>query len=359
MKRKAVVLIGLAMLLFMTACEVTPNVQYNKYTNSFFDAFDTVTVVIGYTESQEEFDLYFNKIQDRFQRLHMLYDKYNNYEGINNIKTINENAGIKPVKVDKEIVDLILFSKEWYKKTMGLTNIAFGPVLEIWHEYRIEGIDDPPNAKIPPMQDLQNASKHTDINKVVVDTKNSTVFLPDSKMSLDVGAMAKGYATEIVAKEIVAEGMVSGIINSGGNVRAIGKPLDGKRQRWGIGVQDPNRSLFSDEQNLDVVFINNGSVTNSGDYQRYYMVGDKLLHHLIDPKTLMPATHYKAVTVVAEDSGIADFLSTELFFLPYEESRRLVESLDGIEALWIMPKGEVKATDGMKKIMRSFGASDR
>ncbi|SNS59701.1 thiamine biosynthesis lipoprotein [Anaerovirgula multivorans] len=359
MKRKVTVFTVFALLLLLTACKAVPKNEYTKYTDSFFDTFNTVTVVVGYAKSEDEFNTYFEQIHEDFQVLHKLYDKYNNYAGINNIKTINDHAGVKPVKVDKPIIDLIVFSKEWHGKTRGLTNIAFGSVLEIWHDYRIEGIDNPQNAELPPMEILQNATTHTDMDKVIVDIENSTVYLADSHMRLDVGAIAKGYATEIVAKEISQAGMTSGIISSGGNVRAIGKPLDGMRQRWGIGVQDPNSSILSDDQNLDVVFITDASVVNSGDYQRYYKVGNQLFHHLIDPETLMPATHYRAVTVVTENSGVADFLSTELFLLPYEESHRLVEGLDGVEAIWVMPNGKVESTDGMKKIMRSYGASDR
>lgn len=350
----------LALLLFLSGCSRAPRSEYHKYSNSFFDTFDTMVQVVGYAKSEEEFNRYFEKSHTRFQRLHRLYDIYNNYEGINNIKTINDNAGIKPVKVDKEIIDLILFAKDWYARTGGRTNIALGPVLRIWHDYRTEGIDDPQNAKLPPLDDLREAAKHTDINKVIVDTKNSTVYLADPKMSLDVGAVAKGFAAEIVAQEIIAEGMTSGIISAGGNVRAFGKPLDGVRERWGIGIQDPNKSIVSDNPTiLDTVFVNDASVVSSGDYQRYYIVDGKVYHHLIDPATLMPATYYRAVTVVTPNSGLADFLSTTAFLMPYEESRALIESLDGVEALWVMPDGKVEVTDGMKKMLKSYGASDR
>lgn len=347
----------LSMFLF-SGCKTEPKVKYSKYSNSFFDTFDTITMVVGYTKSEEEFNSYFEKIKIRFEKLHKLYDIYNDYEGINNIKTINDNAGIKPVKVDKEIIDLILFAKNWYKRTGGRTNIAMGSVLRIWHDYREQGQFDPENAKLPPMEKLKDAAKHTDINKVIVDTENSTVYLEDKRMSLDVGAVAKGFATELVAKEIMAAGFTSGIINAGGNVRVLGKPLDGIRERWGIGIQNPDKSIVGeDTDNLDTIFLNNASVVSSGNYQRYYVVDGKVIHHLIDPETLMPGQYYKAVTIVTQDSGIADFLSTTTFLLPYEKSRALVESLDGVEALWVMMDGKIEATDGMKKIMKSNGAT--
>ncbi len=335
---------------------VTGN-RYTKYTDTFFDTFDTAITVVGYTKSEKEFDAYFKQVHSRFLELHQLYDIYNTYKGLNNVKTINDNAGIAPVKVDKDLLNLILFSKDWYTRTGGQTNIALGSVLKIWHQYREQGMDDPDTARLPPMEDLREAAKHTDINKVQVDTQNSTVYLADKSMSLDLGAVAKGYATEIVAKEIAAQGFKSGIISSGGNIRTIGKPLDGIRARWGIGIQDPQKSIVSDEENLlDVVFINDASVVSSGDYQRYYVVDGRVIHHLIDPKTLMPADYYHAVTVVTPDSGVADFMSTSLFLLPYNESRALAEKA-GVDAIWVLQDGRVEVTDGIKTIAKSFGAT--
>ncbi len=342
----------------VTGCQTNKTKEYNKYSDSFFDTFDTLVQVVGYAETEEEFNSYVEKIEARFQYLHKLYDIYNNYEGINNVKTINDNAGVKPVKVEKEIIDLIIFAKEWHGRTNGQTNIAMGPVLKIWHEYRQEGEYNPENAELPPMDKLVEANQYTDINKVIVDTEKSTVYLADKRMSLDVGAIAKGYATELVAKEIMAEGFTSGIISAGGNVRVLDKPLDGVRERWGIGIQNPNTSIVpNDNSVLETLFINNASVVTSGDYQRYYVVDEKRIHHLIDPRTLMPGEHYRAVTVVASDSGLADALSTAVFLMPYEESKELVNSMDGVEALWVMHDGTIEATDGMKEMMKSYGAT--
>lgn len=348
--------------LFLTGCQQTENPPteqaYEKYTYTFLDTFDTVTQVVGYTETEEEFNRYTEKIHERMLELHKLYDRYNDYEGINNIKTINDNAGVKPVKVNKDIINLILFCKNLYENVDPQTNIAMGSVLEIWHKYRDEAEADPANAKIPPMEDLLAANEHTDFEKVIVDVENSTVYLNDPLMSLDVGAVAKGYATEVVAREIVEAGFTSGIISAGGNIRAFGKPMDGIRDKWGVGIQNPDSVIGNSEENvLETVFLTNASVVTSGDYQRFYMVGDKVIHHLIDPKTLMPGDYFRAVTIVTEDSGKADFLSTAVFLMPYEEGKALVESLEGVEALWVFKDGTIKTTEGMKSIMKSEGAT--
>ena len=260
--------------------------------------------------------------------------------------------------MDQEIIDLILFSKEWYQRTGGKMNIAMGSVLKIWHDYRTEGLDMPEKAALPPLEMLEAAAQHTDINQVIVDENEMTVYLADPEMRLDVGGIAKGFATEIVAEEIMAAGLKSGIISAGGNIRVIGVPYDGVRAKWSIGIQNPDESIVSNEGVLETVFVSDTSVVSSGDYQRYYYVDGKAYHHIIDPQTLMPGEYYRAVSVIVEDSGLADYLSTALFLMPFEESLALADSIKGLEALWVMPDGTVKTTAGLKKIMKSLGATN-
>lgn len=331
---------------------------YKKFSYEFFGSFDTVIQFMGYAENQDKFNEMAEKGQNRFLELSRLYDIYNDYEGINNIKTINDNAGIKPVEVRQEIIDLIKFSKEWYDKTSGVVNIAMGPVLSIWHDYREEGINDPNNAKLPDMQSLREAAKLTDISKVEIDTSNKTVFLKEKGMSLDVGAVAKGFATEMVARELESEGYTSFIISAGGNIRVVGKPLDGVRNKWGVGIQDPDQNTkIPDTPSMDIVFINDMSLVSSGDYERYYVVNGKRYHHLIDPVTLMPSDYYRQVTIVTKDSGMADALSTAAFLLPYDKSRELIESLEGVDALWVMPDRSMKVTDNLKGMLKNMGGA--
>lgn len=356
--KKRLSVLWLIFILLLTACSPSgTTATYSKYEYEFLGVFDTVIQVIGYAKSSEDFETLAKAAETRFFELHKLYDIYENYEGIHNIKTINDNAGIKPVAVRQEIIDLILFSKDWYQKTGGVTNIAMGPVLNLWHLYREAGLNNPEQAEIPPMKDLQVAKQYTDIEKVIVDKEKKTVYLSDAKMHLDVGAVAKGFATEIVTVELAAKGYTSFIISSGGNVKVVGQPLDGMRKKWGITIQDPRGSVFDPNDVVDTVYINSGSVVTSGDYQRYYTVSGKKYHHLIDPATLMPAWHYLSVSIVTEDSGLADLMSTSLFLLPYEESRKLCESIEGVEALWIMPDGTLQATEGMKAHLKILGGA--
>jgi len=328
---------------------------YQRYSDTFFDTFDTMIQVMAYTQSEEEFQEYFNQTRDRFKELHQYYDIYNNYPGINNVKTINDQAGIAPVEVPEEVMDLMLFALEWHDKTAGKANIAMGPVLRIWSAYRDDAEFDPALAAIPSMEELETAAVYTDINEIVVDEEVGTIFLPDSNMSLDVGAVAKGFATELVVQEMKAQGLESVIISAGGNVRAVGRPFDQNRETWTVGLHNPDELIFADGNSLlGTVSVNDASVVSSGDYQRYYMVGDTRVHHIIDSDTYMRASHYKAITVVIEDSGIADFLSTELFLLPLDESKALAAEIEGLEVIWVLQDGTIETTDGMEDILNLY-----
>lgn len=334
MRRKITAcLIIMALLFNLTACERTPN----RYSAEFLQLFDTVTKIIGYAESKEKFSEYAQLIYDSLKEYHELYDKYNDYEGINNIKTINDNAGIQPVKVDQRIIDLLKFSIDAYDMSHGEINIAYGAVLEVWHDYREEGSFDPTAAKVPPMEVLQEKAKHTNIKDLIIDETEGTVYLQDPEMSLDVGAIAKGYATERVSRIAFENGMTSAILSVGGNVRTIG---DKQGKPWNVGIQNPDEE--SDEENLYLLNLTDFSLVTSGDYERYYIVDGKRYHHIIDPKTLMPADYYRAVSIVCRDSGMADALSTTIFNLPFEEGLKLIEDLPETEALWVFKNGEMK-----------------
>lgn len=357
-RMRLLLLLLVAISVAFSACGPTDQESYEgyqRYSDTFFDTFDTLIQVMAYTRSEEEFQQAFTQMRDRFKELHQYYDIYNNYPGINNVKTINDQAGIAPVQVPEEVMNLVLFALEWHDKTTGKTNIAMGPVLRIWSAYRADAEYDPGLAAIPAMDELEAAAMHTDISKIVVDEEAGTVFLAEPDMKLDMGAVAKGFATELVVQEMKAQGLESLIISAGGNVRAVGRPFDQDRETWTVGLHNPDESMFASGNSLlGTVTVNDASVVSSGDYQRYYMVGDMKVHHIIDPATYMPAVYYKAITVIVEDSGIADFLSTELFLLPLEESRALAEDIEGLEVIWVLQDGTIETTDGMEGILNLY-----
>ena len=328
------------------ATEESAPEELEKHSNTFFDVFDTVIDFAAYTESEEEYNKYYDLVKSEFERLHKLYTHFDDYEGINNIKTINDNAGIEPVKVDKDLFDLIKFSKDLTENYSDKTDMAFGPVLDVWHRYREDGLKNPDSAKVPTMEELEKAKQHIDINKVILNEEDSTVFLEEKGMSLDLGATSKGFASQIVMDKVKEAGCKYAILSAGGNIIALDRPMIEGRDIWAIGVQDPDIDGEEDKEPIEVIRGNNISVVTSGDYQRFYTVDGKRYAHIIDPDTLQPADKFKSVTIIAKDSGIADYLSTTLFILDQEEGQKLLEKFDGAEAMWVCKDGTTKETEG-------------
>jgi thiamine biosynthesis lipoprotein len=331
-----------------TAANV-PSDSAQRYSTIFFDVFDTVTSVIAYCDSQEEFDTQIDALHEDLIAYNQLYDIYNTYDGINNLKTINDNAGIAPVAVDDRILDMLELAQQIYELTGGKMDVALGSVLNVWHNYREEAeatASDDDN-RLPTDEELAAAAQHCDFSGLVIDRDAGTVYLTDPDMSLDVGSIGKGYAVEMVAQAAEARGLISASISVGGNLRSIGvKPGN---VQWVSGVTDPwNASdlYTSDSSYLVALDTSDMALVTSGNYQRYYMVDGVRYHHLIDPDTLYPADYFDAVTILCADSGLADALSTGLFCMSLEEGQALIESLDGVEAMWCYGDREVVYSSG-------------
>ena len=358
MKKKLSFLLTLFLISLLPAGCAKQESAYTKYSTTFFGTFDTVVTIIGYAQDQSLFDRVAGEAKKRFERLHQVYDAYNAYEGVNNLYMMNREASKAPVPVEPELMDLLLFVKEKQPQMLGRVNIALGAVLSIWHQYREEAEFNPMEAEVPPMERLLETAAHVDFDKLILDPGQGTVYFEDPELLTDLGSVAKGYAAEVVAQWMLTSEMPSFIISAGGNVRAGNHPEDG-RARWGVSIQNPDEIAFGGpgENDLDVLYVTNTSVVTSGDYQRYYVVDGERYHHIISPDTLMPGNFTRSVTVVCEDSGLADLLSTMLFLLPYEDGLDYVESTDGVEAYWVLPNQTIKYSSGMEKLLKSAGAA--
>ena len=332
----------LCVLLLSGCASVTKEPERKKYNASFLTLFDTVTMITGYAESEEAFTETAQALHDDLLYYHQLFDIYNDYEGVNNLKTVNDNAGIAPVPVDPAVIDLLMDCRSSYEATNGKVNVAMGSVLYLWHVARNDGLDDPANAYLPDPAQLEAAMEHTSFQNVIIDREASTVYLADPEMRLDVGAVAKGWSVQRVC-ENAPEGL---LLSVGGNVCATG-PKDDNGTPWVIGVQDPDGG----EQYLHTLYLTNGSMVTSGDYQRAYVVDGKLYHHIIDPETLYPSTYWRSVTISCADSGLADALSTALFVLSQEEGQALLD-IFGAEAMWVAADGSICYSTGFQELIR-------
>ena len=308
-----------------------------------FAYFDTVSYVYSYAgDPVESFNERSAGVSRILQEYHQLFDIYHEYSGINNLCTVNKQAGGDPVPVDPKLIQFMLYAKELYETTGGEMNIMMGAVLSIWHEYRTYAMDNPGKGQVPPMEDLQEAAAHTDISLLEIDETNNTLRITDPKASIDVGAVGKGYATEQAAQYLEQDKAFGYVLSIGANIRIIGTKPDGSS--WLTGIRNP----FGEGGHVAILNLSDISCVTSGSYERYYTVGNTRYHHIIDGDTLMPAAYFPSVSILTKDSGLADALSTALFCMPYEEGLQLANSLDGVEVLWVFEDGSIHCTDGLK-----------
>ena len=326
--------------LLFGGCTARQTSSQQRYTATFLEFFDTVTTVLGYAASEEAFENDVQAIREEMKRYHELFDIYNDY-AVPNLKTVNDHAGVKPVKVDAEIIEFLKDCREYYRLTDGAVNVMMGSVLKLWHDARTDAERDPANAAIPSEAELKAAAEHISMELLVIDEIAGTVYLSDANARLDVGAIAKGWATQKVA-ERAPEGM---LISVGGNVCATG-PKAGDAP-WVVGIQDPDDA----EKNLCTITLSTGSVVTSGDYQRTYRVDGKEYHHIIDPQTLLPARNWQSVSIVCDDSGLADALSTALFVFDRTQGEALAARY-GADVLWVDANGQEYRTAGFDKRLR-------
>ena len=311
-----------------------------RYSNMSVDAgFDTVLTYTELSYDTEKMKANFETAVNIFSSCNDQFDIYNDYPELNNLKTVNDNAGKQPVKVSSEIIAMLKEARDFYDLSGGAFDVTIGSLLQVWHRYREEGVQantaNTP-AAVPSEAELLDASSHRGWENIEIDEANSTVFIKDPRMSLDVGGIAKGYAAEVMGKRLDENVEGCANINAGGNIRTIHAKADGSP--WNIGIQNPD----GDSRTIIVSVSGTSSFVTSGDYERFYVGEDgRKYHHIVDPSTMYPADRYRSVSIVTEDSSAADALSTTLFTLSIEDGRRVLQlysekSGKQADALWLM-----------------------
>ena len=346
------IILTVVLIFSLTGCQDA----YSLYSDSYLGPFDTVIEYMSYCKSEDEFDEQFDYIKERLDYYDQLFDKYNECD-LNNVYTINEYAGIKEVVVEPELFDLIQISIERYTTLSTKVNIAMGAITEIWKQYKDEAEDGV--GDVPDEAELIEASRHIDLNNIVLNEEDYSIYLKDELMSIDVGAVAKGYALELIKQELLSQDIDNFLISGGGNIVSHGERkiekegnfyIDECANQFCVGIESPKDGNYADSE-LDyeaILVVLDSSVVTSGDYERYYYDDYGVRYcHLIDPDTLYPGTYFRSVSVICEDSGLADYLSTALFLMEYEEGLELVESMDEVEAIWLFEDGKIRNSSGL------------
>lgn len=348
------------MMIVLSGCQK----KFQYMSRRFTGPFDTVTTYMSYVLSEDDFEKQCALIEKDLNYYDQLFDKYNSYDGVNNVKTINEKAGKEAVVVDQPLIDLLEISIERNKTISNKVNIAFGSVIDVWHDYRKKAESQNGVGEVPTDAELKKANSYTSIESIKIDKEKKTVYIDDAFVSLDVGATAKGYAIELIKQDLIDMGVEDFLLSGGGNVASHGKRkikkegdfyLDECQEQFCLGIESPKDGNFShseDDANAEneaILVVQGESIVTSGDYQRFYKdIHGVRYHHLIDPDTLYPAVHFRSVSIITEDSGLADFLSSAVFLMSYEDGLKLINSLDGVEAIWLLDDGKIRLSSGLK-----------
>lgn len=333
MLARFVIILGTILCLF-SSCSKIEEIEPRSATS--FDFFDTFTTLTSYRdEKEEEFEENKVLVFSTLSYYHKLTDIYHEYEGMNNLCTVNLMAGKERVEVSKDLIDFVLYALEISEKCDNKVNIMMGSITKVWKDSRV----------LPTIEGLEEKNKHTSPSLLVIDTINNTLYITDKDASIDVGAFSKGYAVEKCAELLENKGINSYSINSGGNIRVIGTKPNGKG--WKTGIKDPEGSSTI-KLSLE---LKNASCVTSGGYERFIELDGKKYSHIIDPETLYPTERYLSVTIISPHSSDADSLSTALSNTTREEGEKIIKGFPSTGVIWIEKDGTIRYSEIIKEYL--------
>jgi thiamine biosynthesis lipoprotein len=249
------------------------------------------------------------------QRIERLLTTFNEDSQTN---LINRNAGIQPVKVDKEVFHLIQRANRISAITQGAFDISYGSIdKRLWNfDVNMTALPDPETAKA--------AVKLINYRNIILDTEGGTVFLKNAGMRIGFGGIGKGYAADKAKALLQAKGVNSGIVNASGDLITWGTQPDGSA--WTIGVADPNRR----NDTFSLLEVGNMAVATSGNYEKYALIDGKRYSHTIDPRTGFPVTGIKSVTIICPFAELADALATPVTVMGIKAGLHLINQMPHI-----------------------------
>lgn len=358
MKRLFSTLLIITFLLFSsTACQQNtknPNVsetgdrslspiEYEKpleaFSHTWYEYFDTVSTVTAYMNTEAQFQELVSLLEEELLLWHQLLDNFQSYEEVKNIYDLNHANG-EWVELDSKLLDVLVFSKDMYDKTKGQLNIAMGQVITLWHTERTKALKrEDLQGVLPQAEGLEELRSHIDIQALEIDSQGNRARITDDKVQIDLGAVGKGYVSEYLCSLLKERGYQHVLMNFGGNLAAVNGKADGE---WKLGINNPTQDPNNPNDDLlKVLLIDDLNVISSGDYERFYFVGEKKYHHIIDPDTLYPNNEYSQVSIVSENAAWADVLSTALFNMSIEEGEALLDAFPDSAAMWVRSDGTI------------------
>lgn len=250
------------------------------------------------------------------------------------ISQVNQNAGIVPIKVNNEVFELVERAHKISKLTDGAFDISYASMDKIW---KFDGS----MKEMPSPEAIKKSVERIGYEKIILDTKNKTIFLKDAGMKLGLGGIGQGYIADKVKEILQAKGCTAGIVNVSGDINTWGSQNDGKP--WTVGIVNPvnKNKVFATFPLID------SAVETSGSYEKYVTFNNIRYSHIIDPRTGYPATGVVSVSVFAKQTEIADALATGVFVLGVEVGLNLINQLKGIECIIVDDKGKIFTSKGI------------
>jgi thiamine biosynthesis lipoprotein len=275
------------------------------------------------------------KVDAAWREMARLSDMMNHYNPDSVVSEINRQAGLRPVNVPRELMEVLVMARRVSERTGGAFDITVG-TLKGWRF-------NPENPAMPPAQELAAALPLVDYRNVKLDEKNRTVLLKHAGMRIDLGGIAKLYILNAGMQVLRRHGIAHAMLNGGGDVVVTGTR---EGRPWRIGIRHPRR----EGELLATVELTQGWVVTSGDYERYFIRDGRRYHHILDPRTGYPVAGPQQVTLVGEDLLQLNGFSSAIMVLGLEKGRELLDRLPGVDALiveadgrvWLEPGAEVR-----------------
>ena len=275
------------------------------------------------TVVDERDSLAFEHIETAVLEIKRIENLLTTYKDNSQTNLINRNAGIKPVKVDAEVFQLIERSQRISEITDGYFDISYGGIDKTFWNF------DREMKQLPDAELVKEHLKLVNYKNILLDAESQTVFLKEKGMRIGFGGIGKGYAAEMAKRILQERNVISGVVNASGDLTTWGTQADGKP--WTIGIADPDHAALP----FSYMNITNTSVATSGNYEKFVMIGGKKYSHTINPKTGMPVSGIKSVTIICPNAEIADAMATPVGIMGIDAALNMVNQINHLECIII------------------------
>lgn len=304
----------------------------------------TIVSITVYSDSKKKAK---DAINEAFRELDRIGNLLNFYSEKSEITKINKNAGIRPVKVSRETMEIIKKALFVSDNTEGSFDITVGPLVRLW---------DFKNKRLPNDKELKDKLKFIGYKNIILNEYDNTVFIKKKGSQIDLGGIIKGYSADKVVELLKNKGIDAGLVAVGGDIKTFGLRPD--KKPWSIGIQNPRQKSADDEIIAVVKSLSELAISTSGDYEKYFILDGIRYHHLLKPSTGYPSYNSRSVTVISKESALSDAFSTGIFILGPEKGLKILEKL-GYEGVIIDKDGKIFISKGLKGKIEFISHADK